>query len=110
MDFNKVNDMWHTGRFEIAMPISNGKWVDSIGIVCKMEKCVACSYAVLDDFDMFSCYYNDVSDKDAEEYLMTFKPKEVLKFIRKLPKKDYDHWFNKLQKNFPINTFPEYYV
>ncbi len=107
VNYKKIDEMWDTGKFDIAQPINTGVWIQKLDLVCKTESCETCCYSDIDKFSMLTCYYSDISEDDITKYLLAFKPRELLRSARSL---DYNYWFKELQKTYPIKDFPEYYI
>lgn len=113
VDYKKIDEMWNTGKFQVGLTIINGKFDDTLDLVCTSEDCNRCLYTKNyndDNSSVFECEYGYISSRDIESYLLYFKPKEVMRRVRGLPEKDFKYWFDKLQETYPIKDFPEYYV
>lgn len=108
-----VEEMLETNRFEFSMPFHNGKWIQTLDLVCKNEVCDICPHSIWVDGGLKTeCYYSTVDEKTINEYLINHKPKMVFKFIKemRLPEDTTQKWFRILEEKYPPEEYPELWV
>ena len=110
MDFKKIEEMWNTGKFDIVQGKIYGEANKVLTLLCQTASCEICPHSKQEVYGDINCEYDCVFSRDVEMYLLKNKPKEVINRVRLLPEDDYKYWITKLQENFPIDKFPEYYI
>jgi len=110
----EVEEMLNNEKFDICIPLHNGKWLPSLDLVCGVEDCFQCEYSVV--YGVLGidreCKYSTISENRITSHLLKQHPKKVLRLIKdmQLPENVVKYWQKEIQKKYSINEYPELWV